>query len=131
MSTGPVGALRLVVLCPHFAPDTAPTGVVMTSIVEHLAELGHQVHVVTALPWYRTHSIEREWRGRLVRRERTAWGSITRVHPFPGTDKTKLLRRAAGFVGFSARTGLMSRPGGRVDAVIACHPRSPWAPLGG
>ena len=122
MSTGPAGALRLVVLCPHFAPDTAPTGVVMTSIVEHLAELGHQVHVVTALPWYRTHSIEREWRGRLVRRERTAWGSITRVHPFPGTDKTKLLRRAAGFVGFSALTGLMSLPGGRVDAVIAMSP---------
>jgi colanic acid biosynthesis glycosyl transferase WcaI len=44
------------------------------------------------------------------------------VHPFPGTDKTNLLRRALGFVGFSALTGLRSLPGGRVDAVIAMSP---------
>ena len=25
--------MRIVVLCPHFEPDTAPTGVVMTRIV--------------------------------------------------------------------------------------------------
>ncbi len=29
----------------------------------------------------------RDW----IRREPTAWGSITRVHPFPGTDKRNLL----------------------------------------
>ena len=45
--------MRLVVLCPHFAPDTAPTGTVMTRIVAELADLGHELHVVTALPWYR------------------------------------------------------------------------------
>ena len=48
----------LIVLCPHFAPDTAPTGVVMTRIVEELVALGHTVHVVTSLPWYRSHRIE-------------------------------------------------------------------------
>ncbi len=114
--------LRIAVLCPHFAPDTAPTGVVMTNIVEQLAALGHEIHVVSALPWYRTHSIEPEWQGRWVRRERTAWGSITRVHPFPGEDKSNLVRRAVGFLGFSALTGLWSLPGGRVDAVIAMSP---------
>ena len=56
------------------------------------------------------------------RRETTAWGSITRVHPFPGDDKRNLLRRAAGFVGFSALAGLASLRGGRVDAVIAMSP---------
>ena len=45
--------LRLIVLCPHFAPDIAPTGVVMTRIVEELAERGHELHVITAAPWYR------------------------------------------------------------------------------
>ena len=38
--------LRIAVLCPHFAPDTAPTGVVMTRIVHELAALGHELHVV-------------------------------------------------------------------------------------
>ena len=29
--------MRIVVICPHFAPDTAPTGTVMTRIVAELA----------------------------------------------------------------------------------------------
>jgi colanic acid biosynthesis glycosyl transferase WcaI len=116
----------LVVLCPHFAPDTAPTGVVMTRIVEELAALGHTVHVVTSLPWYRSHRIEPGWQGRLVRSERTPWGSITRVHPFPGRDKSNLVRRALGFGAFSLLAGLCClRAGGwfrRSGAVIAMSP---------
>ncbi|MEP7111874.1 MAG: glycosyltransferase family 4 protein [Ilumatobacteraceae bacterium] len=116
------GRLRIVVLCPHFAPDTAPTGEVMTRIVAELAALGHELHVVTALPWYRGHAVEPGWETRLSRRQTTGWGSITRVNPFPGSDKRNLVRRAAGFVGFSALVGLSSLRGGRVDAVIAMSP---------
>lgn len=118
--------LKLAVLCPHFAPDTAPTGDVMTRIVTELAARGHEIHVVTALPWYRDHRIEPAWEGRglrrFVRRERTAWGSITRVQPFPGDDKRNILRRALGFAGFSVLAGVSSLRGGRVDAVIAMSP---------
>ncbi len=116
----------VVVICPHFAPDNAPTGTVMTRIVDELVALGHRVHVVTALPWYRTHSIEEGWTGSWVRREVTPWGSITRVHPFPGDDKSNLVRRAIGFVGYSALAGIQGlRAGGwfrRAEAVIAMSP---------
>lgn len=118
--------MKVVVLCPHFAPDTAPTGTVMTGIVAGLTARGHEVHVVTSLPWYRTHKIESGWSGRLIRREITEWGSITRVHPFPGGDKANLLRRALGFIGFTALAGLAAlRPGGwfrKVDAVLSMSP---------
>jgi colanic acid biosynthesis glycosyl transferase WcaI len=57
-----------------------------------------------------------------VRRETTPWGSITRVNPFPGDDKRNLVRRAAGFLGFSALAGITSWRGGRVVAVIAMSP---------
>jgi colanic acid biosynthesis glycosyl transferase WcaI len=114
--------LRLAVLCPHFEPDDAPTGEVMTRIVHELAALGHSIDVVTSLPWYREHRIDTGWDGRLVRREVTRWGSVTRVHPFPGDDKRNLLRRALGFGGFSVLAGLTSLRGGRVDAVIAMSP---------
>ena len=93
--------MKIVVLCPHFAPDTAPTGTVMTRIVDELARRGHELHVVTSLPWYAAHSVEPEWRGRWIRTERVASGSITRVQPFPGADKSNLARRAVGFIGFS------------------------------
>ena len=123
MTVDPAGdRLRIAVLCPHFAPDTAPTGVVMTRIVAELVELGHEVHVVTSLPWYRTHAVEPGWQTRWFRREATEWGSITRVNPFAGSDKRNLARRTAGFVGFSALAGLASLRGGRVDAVIAMSP---------
>ena len=116
----------VIVLCPHFAPDTAPTGTVMTRIVAELVERGHRVHVVTSLPWYRNHCIDPGWDGRWVRRETTPWGSITRVHPFPGADKTNIVRRAIGFAAYSVLAGAQClRVGGwgrRAEAVIAMSP---------
>lgn len=118
--------MRIVVLCPHFQPDTAPTGEVITRIVAELVERNVEVHVVTALPWYRNHAIEDGWGGRLMRREATSWGSVTRVHPFPGKDKRSLVRRAIGFAGFSVLSGFASlRAGGvfkRLDAIVAMSP---------
>ena len=118
--------LRLVVLCPHFSPDMAPTGVVMTRIVHEMAALGHELHVVTSLPWYREHAIESGWGGKLWRVEKTEWGSITRVHPFPGKTKQNLLRRAFGFVLFSVVVGLRSIVAGglprRVHGVLSMSP---------
>ena len=75
--------MRLLVLCPHYAPDTAPTGEVMTSIGTELVARGHELHVVTSLPWYQNHAIEPGWGGRVVRHEDTAWGRpiAARIYP--------------------------------------------------
>ncbi len=122
--TGP--PLRLVVLAPHFRPDTAPTGAVITRIVDELAGRGHHIDVVTALPWYRGHVVEPGWTGRWSRTEPAPWGSVRRVQPFSGGDRRNLLRRAAGFAGFSALAGWAGLGAGgwfrRADAVIAMSP---------
>ena len=120
-STRPV-----VVLCPHFAPDTAPTGVVMTRIVDELVRRGHRVHVVTSLPWYRRHRVEDGWTGRAWRTESTEWGSVVRVSPFAGSDKANIPRRALGFAAFSVLIGLRGLfVGGlhrRPAAIVAMSP---------
>ncbi|NDH47026.1 MAG: glycosyltransferase WbuB [Acidimicrobiia bacterium] len=122
-----MSGLRILVVCPHFAPDTAPTGVVMTRIVSELGAAGHEVHVVTTLPWYRDHRIEEDWK-RVTWKDRTRpteWGSVTRLNPFAGSDKRNLFRRALGFIGFSstaAVAGIRVRSSGRIDAVIAMSP---------
>ena len=121
--------MKLIVLAPHFAPDPAPTGEVITRIVHELAALGHELHVVTALPWYVHHAVEPAWRGRLVRRETTPWGSITRVHPFP-SDKTSVPRRAISFAAFCGLAGLAAVPGGRADGVLAMSPPLPLGLVG-
>lgn len=116
--------LRFVVLCPHFAPDIAPTGRVMTQLVEQWAALGHEIHVVTSLPWYRSHRVETGWSGRLIRRETTTWGSVTRVHPLTSANKSNLVARAVAFVVFSLMAGFcaVTITRKRIDAVIAMSP---------
>ena len=115
--------MRLLVLCPHYAPDVAPTGEVMTAIVSELARRGHEIRVVTSLPWYRQHRVELDWRGRPVRPGIARGGvKVTRVHPFP-TAKGSVAARAAGFAGFTAlatATAVVAR--GRPDAVLAMSP---------
>jgi colanic acid biosynthesis glycosyl transferase WcaI len=106
----------------------------MTRIVHELVALGHRVDVVTSLPWYREHRLEPGWEGRWIRTEPTAWGSVTRVHPFPGGDKSNLVRRALGFAGFSVLAGIAAlRAGGwfrRVDVVLAMSPPLTLGPTG-
>lgn len=94
----------------------------MSAIVNHLGELGHELHVVTALPWYREHAVETGWGGKIVRTEKRPWGKITRVHPFP-TDKTNIAARAAAFAGFTA-IGLITAIVDRFkpDVVFAMSP---------
>lgn len=129
--------MNIVVLCPHFEPDTAPTGTVMTRLVHELARRGHRLHVVTALPWYREHRIESGWEGRRIQRTEADFGSITRVHPFPGDDRRNIARRALGFAGFCALAGWGALTAGRrrgsgkvgvpnrVDVVLAMSPPLP------
>jgi colanic acid biosynthesis glycosyl transferase WcaI len=116
--------LNLLVICPHYAPDVAPTGEVMTSIGTELVRRGHRLHVVTALPWYEHHRVEPEWTGRLTRHEDVEWGRVTRVHPFP-TDKSNIPARALAFGGFTALAATMAVAGRRPfrpDAVLAMSP---------
>lgn len=122
--------MNLVVVAPHFAPDVAPTGGVITRVVEELGARGHKIEVVTALPWYRDHKIEPGYSGRLFRYEDTPWGRITRIHPFPGSDKRNLARRAAGYAGFSALAAAMGGRGEPADAVLAVSPPLTLAPAG-
>ena len=114
--------MKLVVLAPHFAPDVAPTGDVVTRIAEELGERGHELEIVTALPWYRNHAVEPGYAGRLFRYEDTPWGRITRVHPFPGRDKRNLVRRAAGYAAFTTLAATFGGRGREVDGVLGVSP---------
>lgn len=114
--------MKLQIYVPHFAPDNAPTGAVMTAIVGGLVEIGHEIEIVTSLPWYRETQIEQGWGGKLARIEKTEWGQIRRLHPFP-TNKANVPARALAFGGF---TGLATAYGTAskfpADAVLAMSP---------
>lgn len=124
-------ALRILVLCPHFEPDLhAATGEVMTRLVQALGARGHTLDVVTSLPWYRDHDVEPEWRGRPVRRERTGFGSVTRVWPFP-TDKGRLAARGVAFVAQTALSIAVGVTRRRPDVVLSMSPPIFFGSAGG
>ena len=127
LSEGSSTRRRILVMCPHFEPDVAPTGVVMTRIVHELTNIGFEVHVVTALPWYARHKVDDQWRQVTWRQrtEITSWGSVIRLNPRGGSDKTNIFRRAMGFIFFSAAAviaGLRAAPHRKFDAVLAMSP---------
>ncbi len=114
--------MRVLVVCPHFPPDTAPTGTVMAGIVDGLGDLGHRLHVVTAVPWYEHHRVEPDWQGVVAHHASTRWGTVSRLHPFPGT-KTDLMSRALGFAGFTGLAGLTAAlSAARPEVVLAMSP---------
>jgi colanic acid biosynthesis glycosyl transferase WcaI len=119
--------VKLVIVAPHFEPDVAPTGEVITRIVHELGRRGHTIDVLTALPWYRSHRIEPGFGGRLWRYEDRPWGRITRIHPFPTADKRNLVRRGAAFAAFSAIAAAMGMR--HVGADLASDPsdREQWS----
>ena len=115
-------SMRILVITPHFEPDTAPTGMIITSLVEQWAKQGHQIEVVTSLPWYEKHEIETHWKGRLFRREEKESVTVIRLHPFP-QDKNKLFLRLLSFLAFSFLATIVSlAKKGPFDAVIALSP---------
>ena len=114
--------MRLLVITPHFTPDTAPTGLVVTALVEEWCRLGHHAHVVTSLPWYQEHRVADGWTGRLARHGHHGTATVTRLHPFP-VRKDHTGRRAAAFGAFTvlaAVTAAATR--GPFDVVVAVSP---------
>ena len=122
--------MRIVAVLPHFTPDLAPTGIIGARLITELGALGVRTDVVTSLPWYQKHAVEDAWKGRLKHVERTGFGTVTRLHPFPTGDKRSIPKRAVGFSAFCAASALQGSLGPRVDAVLAMSPPLPIAATG-
>ena len=114
--------MNLVVVTPHFEPDAAPTGEVVTNVVHELARRDHSLEVITSLPWYREHKVEPGYEGKLIRYEDAPWGRITRVHPFPASDKRNIARRGASYTAFSLMTAILGARGRPADGVLTLSP---------
>ena len=128
--------MHILVLCPHFAPDSAPTGVVMTRSSRVSPSGATGCMSSPRCPGTNTTPSMRSGGG-AVRSETDVLGRISRVHPFP-TDKRNV-RAALGSPDspVSPASGpLPSPPTGRgprdVAAVAdrACRPRRGSRPEG-
>lgn len=109
---------RILVICPHFPPGTAPTSWLISELVERLGASGHRVEVITSVPRRSDRTVGTKRRHRLVHRETTEWGRITRVCAF-WTSRTALRYRGPASLAFSAccaLAGVLNRR--RCDLVL-------------
>ena len=114
--------MRFLVITPHFSPDTAPTGTIVTELVNNWCEQGHQVHVITSLPWYKNHEVADEWKNCFIKKTINGTMQITRIYPFPN-KKSNLFLRGLGFLSFSLFVSILSLfSKGPFDAVYALSP---------
>ncbi len=101
--------MRILVIAPHLEPDSAPTGVIISAVLEELSQLGLEIHAITSLPWYEKHEVGKNWRGkglhRIFQTDSESYGKVTRCYPFPFSKKS-LIKRGLGFIGFTILTAL-------------------------
>lgn len=102
--------MRILFLSTYFQPDIASTGVLMTQLAEDLADLGHEVTVITSVPHYDTHHIWDEYQGKLVHSDQHGPIDVYRLYTYVSDDKTHFLGRVLNYAVFntlSAITGML------------------------
>lgn len=81
--------MRILAIYRHYSPDTAPYGPILRTILNHLADAGHDVSVFTAQPSYNDVPMPRQrWKERVDNVE------ITRQWLLPERKRFPLIRAA-------------------------------------
>ena len=88
--------MRILVITPFYAPDLGPSAALYAMLCEELVRLGCDVTVISAVPHYPTGRVAKEFRGRLVQRERRKGVDVTRVW-VPSVDRARLGLRLLSF----------------------------------
>jgi colanic acid biosynthesis glycosyl transferase WcaI len=112
--------VRILVITPFYAPDAGPSAALYEMLCEELVRLGCEVSVISAVPHYPTGRVGKEFRGRLVQRERRQGVDVTRVW-VPSVDRARLGLRLLSFFCFqvlAAFVGLTRR----YDVLLASNP---------
>jgi colanic acid biosynthesis glycosyl transferase WcaI len=124
--------VRFLLLGINFAPEIISTAVYTTGLAEWLVARGHEVHVVTAKPYFPAWRVFDGWRGWYRKRELSS--GLTVVHcplyvPSHPTGKKRILHHASfGMAALPAMltAGLRQKP----DVVFVVAPSLLAAPVG-
>lgn len=85
--------MKILALTKYFPPEIGTAAHLFFELCETLARRGHEVSVITAMPWYNLEEVDPRYRGRLTLREDMAGIKVWRIAnpPLPaGTLKLKL-----------------------------------------
>ncbi len=130
--------MHIQIVSLNYYPDRLGNAPILTNLATGLAQRGHRVQVLCALPHHETGAIDPEWRGRLWQREQVQGVDVLRVWIATGEGRLGKLANYASFTAIAALAGsLLPRPDlllspsppitlGLVDALLAQLKRVPF-----
>ncbi len=112
--------MRLLVVTPFYAPDLGPSTPLVTMLCEDLAQLGHHVQVLAAVPHFPSGQVSADYRGHLWLEEEQNGVQVKRVW-VPSGERSNLPHRLLTFAVFQ---GLTTIAGLRFDydALLITNP---------
>ena len=112
--------MKVTVLTQYFEPEIGAAQLRYAAVVRGLAELGHEVTVLTAMPNHPTGRIFDGYRGRLWSTERTDWGTVHRAWVYPAIGSGP--KRYLNFLSFVATSLPMLRFARGTDVLVVESP---------
>lgn len=114
--------MRILLISLYYEPDVAATGVYMARICEDLAQMGHEVTVVTTHPHYGGGAAPGQRRRALVERETLRGVRVVRTNVLTAGARGSIAGRALNYVTYNALSTAVAALAGRQDLVLAASP---------
>ena len=122
--------MRIVVLTQNFPPEVGATAARLHGMTKKLAEQGHRVTVITAMPNYPTGRIFDGYRGKVRAEDELDGVRVVRTWTYP-SNSSNSLPRFLSYTSFTLSSLLMGIWGlGRQDIVLFDTPPLPLVPTG-
>lgn len=118
--------MRLLIYSYNYHPEPIGIAPLMTELAEGMAERGHEVRVVTAMPWYPANAIAPEYRGKIYFTEQRNGVTIQRCFVWTGKDR-RFRERALFELSFVVLSFGQALWGWRPDVILLTVPGLPVA----
>ncbi|HAC62033.1 MAG TPA: colanic acid biosynthesis glycosyltransferase WcaI [Cyanothece sp. UBA12306] len=116
--------MRILIYSYNYHPEPIGIAPLMTELAEGLVKRGHQVRVITAMPWYPSGEISQEYRGKLYLTEERNGVQIQRCHVWI-RPKRNLINRVLFELSFVFLSFFQALRGWRPDVIFLTIPGLP------
>ena len=116
--------MQILIYSYNYYPEPIGIAPLMTQLAEGLVKRGHQVRVITAMPWYPEGEIKPEYRGKLFLTEIINGVQVQRSYIWT-RKKRNLTNRAAFELSFMTLSLLQAFRGWRPDIILLTVPGLP------
>ncbi len=116
--------MRILIYSYNYSPEPIGIAPLMTELAEGLAQRGHKVRVVTAMPWYPRMKIPPEYRGKLYKTEMRNGVKVQRCYVHC-SQKRNFANRALFELSFMVLSFFQALMGWRPDIILLTVPGLP------